>query len=623
MSQASVHDESMSKEQLHALGEKIATFAAKLDVATHALITQLREFDEHEGWADAEMPTCAHWLSWRTGIGLNAAREKVRVARALGELRLVDKLFGKGKLSFSKVRAITRVATPASEQDFIDIALNATALQVERLCGAYRRTHEDKNAPKPKPKRYVRRSKTFGGMERIEMQLPPEEAKIVWDALMSAMDANDEPGKDEREASNLEGATAGTDAPAEEGAHEEAPEGAPHVERATQGGQAATADVTAETREPTTADVTAETREPTTADITAETREPTTADVTAETREPTTVDVTAVTREPTTAQVREAPGTTDAPVGEHEGQASDGDGPLQAELGRGSDETAERGCGSARTSAETSDRERDVRDDHVSTEPHEHADECCVRAPALPANDWEALEEARADAMVDLARAYLKLRPQTLGSGYELVVITTQERLEKGVNEVGAVMRDGTPLPLEVARMLACDSARVNVTADQTGALLDVGRSTRTIPPAIGRALWLRDGCCRAPGCGRRRHLQAHHIQHWADGGPTCMANLILLCNQHHKAVHEGRLFVEIRDGKVVFRNAHGLEHPTAPPAAATGEELEALERFLRDADLHIDPSLNEPMWDGTPLDLDDALAWMSVADETRSVPAG
>jgi hypothetical protein len=110
--------------------------------------------------------------------------------------------------------------------------------------------------------------------------------------------------------------------------------------------------------------------------------------------------------------------------------------------------------------------------------------------------------------MVDLARAYLRLRPRTLGSGYELVVITTPERLEGGVNVDGQrepqeseQMVGGTPLPLEVARMLACDSARVNVTADQTGALLDVGRSTRTIPPAIARALWLRDppaAACRA-----------------------------------------------------------------------------------------------------------------------------
>src|SRR5690606_27303960 len=136
---------------------------------------------------------------------------------------------------------------------------------------------------------------------------------------------------------------------------------------------------------------------------------------TAETREPTTASVTAVTREPTTAQAREALGTSDAAVDEHVGQVAEGDGPIQEELGSDSNETAHRGCGSARTSAETSGRERDVADD---TGPHEHADECCVRAPMLPANDWEAVEEARADAMVDMARAYLKLRPQTLGSGY-------------------------------------------------------------------------------------------------------------------------------------------------------------------------------------------------------------
>jgi hypothetical protein len=136
MSQASETAESMSKEQLEALGEEIATFAARVDVATHALITKLRKFDEHEGWARADVVTCAHWLSWRTGIGLNAAREKVRVARALGELPHIDKLFSRGKLSYSKVRAITRVATPEKEQDFVDIALHATASQTERLARA-------------------------------------------------------------------------------------------------------------------------------------------------------------------------------------------------------------------------------------------------------------------------------------------------------------------------------------------------------------------------------------------------------------------------------------------------------------------------------------------------------
>jgi hypothetical protein len=82
-------------------------------------------------------------------------------------------------------------------------------------------------------------------------------------------------------------------------------------------------------------------------------------------------------------------------------------------------------------------------------------------------------------------------------------------------------LRDGTPVPLHAARMLACDSARIDVVVGEHGELLDVGRSTRTIPSAIGCALWLRDGGCRVPGCGRKQHLHAHHIQGWAEGGPT------------------------------------------------------------------------------------------------------
>ena len=97
--------------QLEALGDEIATFAARIDVAEHALITRLRVFDMHEAWGPAGFKSCAEWLSWRIGVGIKAAREKVRVARALGTLKQVDALFGRGELSYSKVRAITRVAT--------------------------------------------------------------------------------------------------------------------------------------------------------------------------------------------------------------------------------------------------------------------------------------------------------------------------------------------------------------------------------------------------------------------------------------------------------------------------------------------------------------------------------
>jgi hypothetical protein len=585
MSQASATAESMSKEELEALGEEIATFAARVDVATHALITKLRQFDEHEGWARADFVTCAHWLSWRTGIGLNAAREKVRVARALGELPRTEKLFSRGELSYSKVRAITRVATPEQEEDFVDIALHSTASQTERLARAYQRTHDDKDDTIPKPRRYVRRSDSFGGMVRIEMQLPPEEAELVWEALKSAMDADGKSGDAARGASNMNGPDDKPDASGSSEGRADASVGAMDTPRRAEDDSAAEA-----------------------SDVTAETSE--TAAASRRTPASTSATQQGATPEDPASASAAVPGA----AADHE--RVDASAPT-------SERATESAIGPSRVTAETRDGAGVPAGEPTSKGGHDHVDGCCAGAPILPANDGERREEARADAMVDLARAYLRTRSRTLGSGYELVVITTKEQLAKGRSGAGGVMRNGTPLPLDVARMLACDSARVNMTADETGALLDVGRSTRTIPPAIARALWIRDGSCRVPGCCRRRHLQAHHIEHWVDGGATCLANLMLVCAYHHKCIHEGRLFVEVQDGKLVFRDAQGKERLAAPPSAATGEELEALERFLRDADLHLDPSLNEPRWDGTPLDLDDALAWMSVADQTRAAAPG
>ena len=69
---------------------------------------------------------------------------------------------------------------------------------------------------------------------------------------------------------------------------------------------------------------------------------------------------------------------------------------------------------------------------------------------------------------------------------------------------------------------------------------MSVGRKTRVVPAAIKRALWARDKGCRFPGCGRKRFVDAHHIEHWSAGGETSLANLMLLCTQHHALVHEG-----------------------------------------------------------------------------------
>jgi len=115
----------MTREQLDhraMIASQIAGLSLRIDLAKHTLLTYLREFDTHDGWAGTGFLSIAAWLAWRIDIGMVAARDYVRVAKALGELRLVDAAFAAGKLSYSKVRAITRAATLETEQDFIDRA---------------------------------------------------------------------------------------------------------------------------------------------------------------------------------------------------------------------------------------------------------------------------------------------------------------------------------------------------------------------------------------------------------------------------------------------------------------------------------------------------------------------
>jgi hypothetical protein len=123
---------------VEALGERIAELSAQIQAATYHLLVMIREFDERGGWGEG-FRSCAHWLNWRTGLDLGAAREKVRVARALGGLPLISASMKKGGISYSKVRAMTRVATAANEAELLDFARAGTAGHVERLVRAWRR----------------------------------------------------------------------------------------------------------------------------------------------------------------------------------------------------------------------------------------------------------------------------------------------------------------------------------------------------------------------------------------------------------------------------------------------------------------------------------------------------
>ena len=128
-----------------------------------------------------------------------------------------------------------------------------------------------------------------------------------------------------------------------------------------------------------------------------------------------------------------------------------------------------------------------------------------------------------------------------------------------------AVLEDGVYVPAETARRMACDAARVVMRHDRDGTVLDVGRKTRTNPPAIRRALAARDNRCRFPGCDCR-HCDAHHVRHCVDGGATKLENLVLLCARHHRAVHEEGFTVELWDDvATLFFWPDGRPLPEAP----------------------------------------------------------
>jgi len=118
---------------------------------------------------------------------------------------------------------------------------------------------------------------------------------------------------------------------------------------------------------------------------------------------------------------------------------------------------------------------------------------------------------------------------------------------------------EGPSIAAETARRIACDASVVTIVEHERGEPLDVGRKTRTISPALRRALASRDKGCRFPGCMHTRYVDGHHVHHWADGGETKLSNLVTLCRFHHRQVHEGRLVVQrLDDGAWRFAKPDG-----------------------------------------------------------------
>ncbi|MBP9086461.1 MAG: DUF222 domain-containing protein [Kofleriaceae bacterium] len=182
---------------IDAMGEQIAEMSAHIDAAMHRLLTAIREFDSASGWHVQGALSCAHWLAWRVGWDLRTARERVRVARKLAELPLVDEQLRIGAMSYSQARAITRVATAEKEALWVAYAKRMPASQLDTLCRTYENVQAYDQAhgvaagamaaAQVAAQRTLTRRSLDNGMVKFEVVLPSDEAAIVWAALNAAL----------------------------------------------------------------------------------------------------------------------------------------------------------------------------------------------------------------------------------------------------------------------------------------------------------------------------------------------------------------------------------------------------------------------------------------------------
>jgi hypothetical protein len=421
---------------LERLGQEITELAAHIHAATFQLLEMIRIFDEEQGWAGEGVNSCAHWLSWQCGMNQGTAREKVRVAHALANLPRISASFREGRVSYSKVRAMTREATRNNEEFLLHIARNGTAAHVERLVRYYRRTKR-LEALQMENRAHALRELTWytdeDGMWVLKGRLSAEQGALISKVLEGVMEELDEEQKDEP------------------------------------------ADVSAET--------------------------------------PEGVDL-------------------------------------------------------------------------CEAQPYPVA----VR---------------RADALERVAESYLAggTGDRSGGDRYMVNIHTETDTLKIDGEGAESELEERGRVSAETSRRMACDSSVVHWHETPEGGPLSVGRKTRSIPPAIRRALKRRDGGCRFPGCSCTRFVDAHHIRHWADGGETSMNNLVLLCRRHHRLVHEGGFGVHNESaGDVHFTYPDGRIMPYGPKGRFSGNVV-AMEQRNRDNGLKITHETLACRWTGEQMD--------------------
>jgi 5-methylcytosine-specific restriction endonuclease McrA len=444
---------------LERLGDEIAELSAHLEAATGRLLTLIREFDARGGW-NTGFRSCAEWLGWRVGLDLHTARERVRVARALGDLPLLAGALARGELSYAKVRALTRVATPETEARLLAVGRAGTAAHVERIVHGWRRVDRQAEAREATRQHAGRALHVFtddDGTVVVRGRLTPEQGALLRRALDAAREA---------------------------------------LYQRRRGAAPA----------------------------------------------PAATDPTSEVTAPTLGVTDPTPVVTDRAQGFAE-----------------------------------------------------------------PAQEPPTWGQQQADALTLLAETALHHELDRGGPGerYQVVVHVDAEVLMAPDGPGQSVLEEGSHVPAGTSRRLACDASRVVMAHGPDGQVMEVGARTRTIPPALRRALLHRDQTCRFPGCPVRV-AEGHHVQHWAEGGATTLSNLVLLCRRHHRAVHEeGYRIAREPDGSVQVTRPDGRLLPAVPPPAPVpGDPVEALRAEHAAQGMHLTSRTTCPLWLGERLDL-------------------
>jgi hypothetical protein len=504
------------------LGREITELASHIHAATCRWLGLVAEFDRRQGWGLSGCKSCAHWISWRCSIASSAAREHVRVAHRLEELPRIRAAFAEGRLSYSKVRALARVENVEDEDGLLNLAEHATAAQLEKLVRAYRGVvTAERVAEGGRPLRYVRWEHDDDGALLLRARLPVEEGEIV----LAALEATMEELRAGRRSASAEAPEAETGARTEASAGPDAPLSR-EVRSVGSDGASAESPLGSEVLSGGSDGASAE-----------------------------SPPLSEVLLGGSDGASAESPPLSEVLSGGSDGASAESP-PLSEVLSGGSDgASAESPLGSEVLlgGSDGASAESPLGSEELSGA----SDGASAEAPTG--------SELRADALVLMAETVLSHGAHARGGDrFQVVLHVEAETLAGSADDGRCELADGAPLAAETARRLACDAAVVPLLA-KDGRPLSVGRKTRSVPPALRRALASRDRGCRFPGCTNRCAVDAHHIHHWARGGPTSLDNLVQLCRHHHRLLHEGGYTLEHAGSDFIFRRPDGAKIRAVP----------------------------------------------------------